>query len=111
VSDYLEFRGKCKELSEAAVASDPTLRLERGYYICPVWGEQSHWWTVRPDGEVFDPSVRQFPTAGAGGFYVPFDGMVPCFHCGTEMPEDKIGYIDGHHAFCNGDCYYRCVMG
>lgn len=50
MSDYLKFRGKCKELSEAACAEDPSLALVRGHYYCPIWNvTEPHWWTVRPD--------------------------------------------------------------
>jgi hypothetical protein len=43
--DYIEFRGRCKELSEKAVAADPSLTLVRGYYFCPIWCiEEQHWW-------------------------------------------------------------------
>lgn len=37
-SDYAKYRGKCKEMSEEAVAQDPSLRLVRGYYHCPFSG-------------------------------------------------------------------------
>jgi len=33
VSDYLEFRGKCKEMAEDAVRADLSLRLVRGFYV------------------------------------------------------------------------------
>ena len=36
-SDYLKYRGKCKEMSEALVANNPALRLVRGHYWCPIW--------------------------------------------------------------------------
>lgn len=105
--DYAQFRGKCREMAEAAVAADPTLTLVRGHYLCPFWGEQQHWWTTRPDGTVFDPTARQFPSKGAG-VYVPFDGRVTCEECGKEMAEDE-ATIDGHHVFCSYTCYGRHV--
>lgn len=47
-SDYLKFRGKCKELSEEACRKDSTLTLVRGHYFCPFWNtEEPHWWTIR----------------------------------------------------------------
>lgn len=61
-SDYLKYRGKCKKLAEAAVAEDPTLRLVRGYYTCPMWRTtEPHWWCERPDGTIVDPTKDQFP--------------------------------------------------
>ena len=41
-SDYLTYHGRCKELAEEAVTADPTLRLVRGHYHCPIWGKQAH---------------------------------------------------------------------
>jgi hypothetical protein len=55
-TDYLTHRGKCKEMSEAAVAADPTLTLVRGHYFCTLWGEQAHWWCKRQDGIIVDPT-------------------------------------------------------
>lgn len=100
MNTYLEFRGKCKELSEAAVAQDPTLTLVRGHYVCPFWGEQEHWWCVTPDGAIVDPSVAQFPTKGAGADYVPFDGTVKCARCGKTILEDD-AMFEGNYAFCS----------
>ena len=34
MSDYLEYRGKCKEMAEQAVVDDPSLRIVRGFYHC-----------------------------------------------------------------------------
>lgn len=107
MSNY-ELRGKCKELSEAAVMENPTLTLVRGHYLCPFWGKQQHWWTTRPDGSVYDPTAEQFPSHGMGK-YVPFDGMVPCAECGEEMPEGEVEYADGRYVFCSYLCYGRFV--
>ena len=106
-TDYMRFRGKCKEMSEAAVAADPSLTLVRGHYICPWWGEQAHWWTVRADGSVFDPTAAQFPSNGSG-VYVPFDGYCECEECGKRVKEED-ACIDPPHVFCSGTCYGRCV--
>ncbi|MDE2233785.1 MAG: hypothetical protein KGJ90_06825 [Patescibacteria group bacterium] len=107
-TDYLKYRGKCKEMSEAEVAKDPTLRLARGYYHCPYWGKQAHWWCVKPDGTIVDPSVNQFPTKGAAAEYEEYNGRIECEQCGKETTEEE-ATIDGHHVFCSGDCYARCV--
>lgn len=106
---YAEFAGRCLELSTAAVAADPTLRLVRGWYHCPMWGERQHWWCVRPDGTVVDPTVTQFPTAGAGAEYEEYAGLVDCEECGkTDIPEAE-ACIDGNHTFCSSVCYGRYV--
>jgi hypothetical protein len=73
---YQLYRGKCRELSEAACAEDATLKLVRGHYYCPVWRSvEPHWWTERPDGSIYDPTAKQFPSGGSG-VYTPFDGKV-----------------------------------
>jgi hypothetical protein len=108
MSDYLTFRGKCKEMSEEAVRRDPTLRLVRGHYHCPLWGKQAHWWTEREDGTVVDPSVRQFPTAGAGASYEAYEGQIECEHCGKAAHEND-AYMVEHHAYCSDQCYARDI--
>jgi len=105
--DYMRYRGKCKEMSEAAVAADPTLRLVRGHYHCPWWGKQPHWWTVRPDGTVYDPTARQFPSKGTGD-YVEFDGRVACSNCGKEGVEEDFSF-ESNYAFCSTACHMRFV--
>ena len=106
--DYRDFRGRCKELSEAAVAADPTLRLVRGHYFCPLWArDEQHWWTVRPDGTVFDPSARQFPSNG-GGIYTEFDGWCECSNCGERVHESKATF-HSNYVFCSYECHGRFV--
>lgn len=101
-------RGTCQEAAEAAVAADPSLTLVRGHYYCPVWGEQAHWWAVRTDGSIVDPTAAQFPSLGRG-VYVPFNGIVSCAECGQEMPEKDVQYADGRYAFCSYEHYGRFV--
>jgi hypothetical protein len=107
MSDYEKYRGKCKEMSEALVASDVTLTLVRGYYHCPIWGEQAHWWAKKPDGTIIDPSKDQFPSRGIGE-YVEFDGTVECAECGKVIPEEEAD-IEGNYAFCSYRCHGRFV--
>lgn len=104
-----DLRGKCKEMSEAAVAADPTLRLVRGHYYCPHWGKQAHWWAEKSDGTIVDPTAEQFPSQGHG-IYVEFDGWANCDECGERIHEDD-GIIggNGNYIFCSGTCYGRFV--
>lgn len=104
MTDYLELRGKCKELAEAASTTDSTLRLVRGYYHCPLWGKQQHWWCVKPDGGIVDPSVRQFPTAGLGAEYEEFDGNIECEYCHKQVAEND-AYMYAYHAYCSYECF------
>jgi hypothetical protein len=105
MSDYLEFRGRCKELSEAAVRSDPSLTLVRGYYHCPMWGKQAHWWCVRADGSIVDPTKDQFPSRGIG-HYELFDGVLHCAECQKEVSE-KSAIFESRYPFCSYQCAGR----
>lgn len=107
MDDYLKYRGKCKEMSEALIAADPTLTLVRGHYYCPFWGEQPHWWTVTQDGTINDPTKDQFPSKG-DGVYTPFNGLVHCANCGKEMKEEEASF-ESNYAFCSDSCHMRFV--
>lgn len=108
-SNYSKFRGKCKEACEEACRIDKELTLVRGHYYCPFWNsEQPHWWTVRKDGSIFDPTALQFPSEGSG-VYTPFDGLVECSECGKEMKEEEVQDGHGRYVFCSGKCHARFV--
>jgi len=103
ITNYQKYRGRCREMSQAAVAEDPTLRLVRGYYRCPIWGSrEAHWWTVRPDGTIYDPTCLQFPSA-AHGEYEEFDGWFECAECGKRVQESDT-IVVGHYALCSDAC-------
>ena len=103
-TDYAKYRGKCRELAEAAFKADPSLRVVPGYYFCPLWGKQAHWWCEKSDGTVVDPTVKQFPTAGAGAIYKEYDGTIECEYCAKVVSEQD-AYLEGHHAYCSYTCY------
>jgi hypothetical protein len=104
--DYLKFRGKCREMSEAACDADSSLTLVRGWYHCLVWGRQQHWWCRRADGSVYDPTAAQFPTQG--GEYEEFRGAVECEFCGKQVSEQD-AYLVEHHVYCCGEHYAHDV--
>jgi hypothetical protein len=108
MNDYERYRGKCKELSEQLVATDPTLTLVRGYYHCWTWGKQPHWWCKTHDGTIIDPSRLQFPSRGLGD-YEEFTGEVECEYCGKSVLEEN-AYLVEQHVYCSGRCYYADVM-
>lgn len=108
MSNYLKYRGKCREMSEALVEEDPTLTLVRGHYWCPIWNrDEPHWWCVNLAGEIIDPTKLQFPSAGAG-IYTPFNGICTCAECGKEVKEEEAD-IEGNYAFCSYECHGRFV--
>jgi hypothetical protein len=105
---YRAFRGRCKELSEAACAADSTLTLVRGHYYCPIWNsDEAHWWTVRQDGTIHDPSGWQFPSRGLG-IYTEFDGLCECSNCGKKVAEER-AVFESRYAFCSTLCLGRFV--
>lgn len=107
-TNYSKYRGKCKELCEKAIKEDPTLTIVRGYYFEPLWDtEEPHWWTVKPDGTIYDPSVKQFPSIGAG-IYTEFDGNVICENCGKVTKEENSQHI-GNYPVCSNTCAMRVV--
>jgi hypothetical protein len=106
--DYKTFRGKCKKMSEDACKADSSLTLVRGTYFCPLWSsDEFHWWTTRPDGSIYDPSARQFPSNG-NGIYTPFDGNVECSECKKIMKENEASF-DGRYSFCSYECHGRFI--
>jgi len=101
---YEKYRGKCKEYCDAAVAADSTLTLVRGHYWWPVWDRnEEHWWTTRPDGTIYDPTVEQFPSLGCGE-YTPFNGIVECAQCGKEGKEEEDYHPMGNYICCSSEC-------
>ena len=107
-NDYKKYRGKCKEYVDVLIAYDKTLTAVRGHYICPLWGKQAHWWAIKPDGTIVDPTVKQFPTKGIGAEYIPFNGMCICEQCGKEVPEAEAIPM-GNYACCSNICAMRLV--
>lgn len=107
-SDYLKYRGKCRQMAEQAAREDPSLRVVCGYYICPFWGEQPHWWTVRPDGSIYDPTSAQFPSKGLGE-YILWDGTLECEYCGKKVKPEEV-YSYEHHVYCSYTCFGRDIM-
>lgn len=107
-SDYLKYRGKCKQMCEVLLAERPELTLVRGFYHCPYWGEQQHWWLKDPEGNIVDPTVKQFPTKGAGAVYVEFNGTCECKECGNSFKEED-GKFESNYSFCSNKCLMHFV--
>lgn len=107
-TNYMKYRGKCKEFSELACAENPNLTMVRGHYYCPIWNRnEQHWWCVDQDGTIHDPTKQQFPSNGLGE-YVPFDGHVTCDNCSKQILEDEARF-EGRYAFCSTACVMRFV--
>ena len=107
-TDYMKYRGKCKEFCEKAIAEDPSLTLVRGWYFCPVWNRnEQHWWTKRPDGTIYDPTAKQFGSKGTGE-YTEFDGYFNCAECGKRIHEKECVPM-GNYVCCSDSCARRLV--
>lgn len=107
-TDYEIYRGKCKEFCETMLTVRPELTLVRGYYHCPMWGRQEHWWLKDSQGDIIDPTVKQFPTKGVAAEYEEFAGVCECAECGKEFKE-KDGKFESNYAFCSSKCLMRFV--
>ena len=107
-TDYAKYRGKCKEYCEELMDNDSSLTLVRGYYHCPMWGKQEHWWCKDSDGNIVDPTVNQFPTKGAAAEYEEFNGLIECANCGKEVTEEE-AIFESNYGFCSGTCICRFV--
>ena len=106
-TDYIKYRGKCKEMSEHLCKEDPTLTLQRGWYECPIWGKQQHWWCTTPEGKIIDPTKDQFPSKGIGT-YIKYAGVLVCEYCGTSIQEDDAYFVE-QHVYCSYRCYGKDV--
>ena len=76
---------RCTEATEAMTAAFPELRRVRGHVTDYVYAWNSpHWWCETPDGEIVDPTRRQYE--GSKLTYIPLDeSNVPqgrCVYCG-----------------------------
>ncbi len=108
LDDYAKYRGKCKEMSEELCAKDPTLKLVRGHYFCPIWNtDEPHWWCEKEDGTIVDPSAKQFGSKGHG-IYTPFNGIVACAECKKEIAEEEARF-ESNYAFCSTRCHMLFV--
>lgn len=91
-----EINGKCSERTEEMAAAFPELKRVRGHVFllfCPE--ERPHWWLVDEDGEIIDPTVKQFTDSNYiyGGVckvlhYEPWDEsreepVGKCMDCGA----------------------------
>ena len=97
-------RGLCRAKCEQMVEEFPELKMVRGHVTVPAveqWADDPHWWLLTPDGEVVDPTARQFPQ-GCVVLYDPWDESQPeptgvCPNCG--------GYCFEGGTCCSDECH------
>lgn len=108
MTDYMKYRGKCKEYCEELINNNPNYRLVRGHYFCPIWNtEEPHWWCEDEEGNIIDPTKKQFDSKGIG-IYTEFNGYVNCEYCGKEVAEEDI-HMMGNYPCCSYECCGRLV--
>ena len=107
-TDYMKYRGKCKEMSGALILEHPNLRLVRGHYWCPISNRnEPHWWCVDKRGNVYDPTKKQFLSKGMGD-YIEFDGVCECSQCGKKGQENEF-HFESNYQFCSTPCHMKFV--
>lgn len=92
--------GNCSSATRKMVAAFPELKRCRGHYYCYAWGPREHWWCETAEGEVVDPTAKQFPSLGLG-HYEPLDESLPqptgkCPNCGEYCYDGK--------SLCSEEC-------
>lgn len=109
MSDYLKYRGKCKEFAEA-LSKENGYTLVRGWYYDPIWNrEEAHWWCVDAEGNIHDPTSKQFPSGGVAEFYRPFEGYFECAECGAKVKEADVVDMGNSYTVCSDRCALALV--
>lgn len=110
VPDYQAAYGKCKAVTSAMNKQFPELTRVSGFYHCSIWGRRQHFWLRTDQGEIIDPTAKQFPSGGMGKYEEIIDSkLIPtgvCPNCGQETYEERY--------FCSESCnmsYATYIMG
>lgn len=106
-TDYEKYRGKCKEMSEELARQNLGFEVVKGWYTCPIWGRQEHWWCKDSSGRIHDETKNQFPSKGIGE-YEEYQGICICEECGKEVAEKDVIPM-GRYATCSDLCARRLV--
>ena len=85
--------GDCIYFSQLMASVFPELRLAYGTFEDLIWGVRWHQWCVAPNGEIVDPTVKQFP-----------------FPCGPYVEKREDQRPVGRCANC-GQLYYKLYDG
>ncbi len=108
-TNYSKYRGGCKKECEKLIKGNSKLILVRGYYHEPIWNtKEEHFWCVDENGNIIDPTKKQFPSGGISEFYEEFNGFVDCEECGISIPENEI-VMQGRFPVCSHRCACRLV--
>lgn len=78
----------------------PDLSIVYGSYLCPILGEQRHWWLFDAErGVVVDPGYARYPSRGTGGY-----GTSPI----EEWPLKPVGRCLFCRSYVYNDTYQGC---
>lgn len=79
--------GKCDEATRVMQCQFPELKRVCGHVETMGWGRRAHWWLVAEDGEVVDPTVKQFPGVFRYEEFKPGTEVQVgrCMECGEEI--------------------------
>lgn len=99
--------GRCKDAVEEMAKAFPELTKVPGH-VYTDWGMRGHWWCKTADGEVIDPTAKQF------GFIFAYEPWVPgtevrvgkCMECGDEIWKavQTLEEEPRRETFCSKDC-------
>ena len=104
ISNYMKYRGKCKEFCEELVSKNSHLEMVRGWYYDPIWNrKEPHWWCKDKEGKIHDPTSLQFAAGGIESFYEEFTGTLECEMCGNEVLEEETIPM-GNYRCCSVYC-------
>lgn len=109
--------GQCRKAVQKMIEAFSELREVKGHAETD-WGQRQHFWCETPEGDVVDPTRKQYP----GGRVYAYeeaneDTLVvvgPCAHCGegirVPLKEAQQGY---RPELCSAEChdaYARYIM-
>lgn len=99
--EYTSSFCKCATATLEMQKTFPELMRVRGEFIDPYLGPREHWWLKTQEGEIIDPTIKQFIYL-SDSQYEERDESLPepkgkCMNCG------KYSYYDSN--FCSDACH------
>lgn len=97
-----DLKNKCTKYSKEMAEIFPELRATSGWIVSKAGGKTEHWWTVDKDGNIYDPTVKQFSFEVS--HYEEYLGPHPigkCANCGDWVFETN-SFCGG--GACSEDC-------
>lgn len=106
-SRYEDCYGKCQQAAKAMQHQFPELRIALGHVETALWGLREHAWLVTADGEIVDPTAKQFPGILSYDEWKP-GGEIEvgrCMNCGETIYEAVQSIEDVEpKSICSDEC-------